>query len=260
MKLIHVSDLHLVTPGQIHMASDPLLRLRACITRINAEHGDADRVVITGDLSESGAPETYEALRDELRTLAVPVTLTLGNHDSRPNFQRTFPEHIRDGFAQSVTDIGDTRVVILDTLDPGKHGGLLCEARLDWLAAQLGEARDRQMLIFMHHPPAEVGLPVLDGMRLANAAEFRAVLRSYAAVRHIFCGHVHRLITGIWEDIPYTVLRSTNHQGALDFAGKGGQSFEAPLFGIISTSASGITCHFEEFDVGGFEASGDSHS
>ena len=39
MKIIQVTDLHLVTPGQTLCGLDPLARLQACIADINQNHG-----------------------------------------------------------------------------------------------------------------------------------------------------------------------------------------------------------------------------
>ena len=38
------------------------------------------------------------------------------------------------------------------------------------------------------------------------------VLSTHDNVRHLFFGHVHRSIADSWQRIPYSTLRSTNHQ------------------------------------------------
>ena len=61
-KLIHLTDPHLVSPGRKLYALDPLGRLEAAIDAINARHGDATAVFITGDLTHWGEPDAYAAL------------------------------------------------------------------------------------------------------------------------------------------------------------------------------------------------------
>ncbi len=75
MKIIQVTDLHLVTPGETLCGLDPLARLQACIADINRNNDDAALVIFTGDLSETGDEVTYRALSDELGKLIPPFRL-----------------------------------------------------------------------------------------------------------------------------------------------------------------------------------------
>ena len=80
IKLIHVTDLHLVEPGERLFGLDPLAQLESCIDHINRNHPDTDLVVFSGDLTDDGAPSAYAALADRLTTLKPPFRLMLGNH------------------------------------------------------------------------------------------------------------------------------------------------------------------------------------
>ena len=55
MKIIHLSDPHITPPGTLLKGIDPGDNLRAAIAQINTRHQDADWVMITGDLTRSGA-------------------------------------------------------------------------------------------------------------------------------------------------------------------------------------------------------------
>src|SRR5690606_30621991 len=98
-----------------------------------------------------------------------------------------------------------------------------CANRLAWLDRQLTGAEDA--MVVMHHPPFEIGIPSLDETRLANAQDLLDILRRHGNVRHLFAGHVHRFIHGSWHGVPFTTLRSTNHQSALKFTGPHEVSF-----------------------------------
>jgi 3',5'-cyclic-AMP phosphodiesterase len=242
MKVIQISDLHLVAAGEV-AGLDPLRRLRAAIDDINDGFPDADFVAVTGDLADRGEPAAYALLAAELRRLKPRFGLTLGNHDSRDAFRAVFGGA---GFAQESVDLDGGRLLLLDTLDPGKVGGVLCAERLSWLDGQL--AGGRPTLLFMHHPPVDVHLPVLDRIRLADADALRAVLARHGNVRHIFAGHVHRQISGSWHGVPFSILRSTNHQTALrlmqdEFA----VSYEPPHYAVILADAAGVVVHTREF-------------
>ena len=71
MKLIQITDLHLVAPGETLFGLDPLARLTACLKDIEDHHGDADAVVVTGDLPHDSEIAAYEAagfaLKDHLK-------------------------------------------------------------------------------------------------------------------------------------------------------------------------------------------------
>ncbi len=87
MKLIHITDIHLVPPGERLLGLDPGERLKACIRDINIHHSDADLCVITGDLANRGETAAYTLLRERLLELKIPCQLLIGNHDNRENFK-----------------------------------------------------------------------------------------------------------------------------------------------------------------------------
>lgn len=250
MKLIQLSDLHLTAPGYSLHGRYPQRQLQAAIADINAHHRDAALVVISGDLSDDGSAASYEVLAAALSALQVPWRVTLGNHDNRATFLQHFPS-LADGqgFVQSVTDVETYRVILLDSLHSGDVAGNLCTTRLAWLEAQLHDAQEQAVLLFLHHPPMPIGLPALDSVRLMpEAAEaLYQVCQRYTNVRHISAGHVHRPASGSWRGIPFSTVRGTNHQSALRFAPGFEVSVEAPQYALFWLTADGHTVHFHDF-------------
>lgn len=247
MKLIQLTDLHLRGPGELVCGRDPAKSLAAAVVDINRNHADADLVVLTGDLSDDGSPQSYRLLAEILVPLVPPARLLLGNHDDRGAFRNVFQNAPAEGdFVQSSMDMGDHRLVFLDTLDEGVVAGRLCERRLAWLDRCLAE-KAGPALIFMHHPPFDIGMPPLDGVKLADPQVFAGLLRRHGNVQHIFAGHVHRLCSGTWNGIAFNTGRGTNHQsaplfGAKDFA----VSFDSPTYNVILTDGSDIVVHAQE--------------
>lgn len=56
LKFIHLTDTHLVTPGQALYGTDPKWRLQRALAAINERHGDSRFMVVTGDLAHWGSP------------------------------------------------------------------------------------------------------------------------------------------------------------------------------------------------------------
>ncbi len=251
MKLIQVSDLHFVPPEAHLYGLDPRARLEAAIADINAAQGDAELCLFTGDLVDNGAPEAYAALGEALAGLDLPYRLLIGNHDDRDNFRRAFAEAPRDehGFVQSVVRAAAGDLILLDTHEPGQGSGSFCARRQAWLEARLAEARERPVYIFMHHPPFDIGIPSLDRIRLKEPEGFARVVAEAGSVKHIFFGHVHRPVSGSWRGIPFSALRSTVHQVALDWGTEYPVPFslEPPGYNVIFLEPDKTVVHHHDF-------------
>lgn len=251
MKLIQITDLHLMPPGETIYALDPAERLAACVADINANHGDAALVVVTGDLAHAGQPAAYGLLRELLAPLAPPAHLLIGNHDDRAAFQAAFPEAPRDeaGFVQFTVDTPAARLVCLDTHVPGAPHGALCDARLGWLERELDRAGDRPVYLFMHHPPFRVGLKRMDEIALRDGDRLAAVLAGRTSVRHLFFGHLHRPLNGCWKGIPFTNLPGLSHQVRLDFVieGRVPGSHEPPAYAVVLAEPDLLVVHLHNF-------------
>ncbi|MEO1308661.1 MAG: metallophosphoesterase, partial [Pseudomonadota bacterium] len=108
MKLIHISDIHLTIPGERMGGLNPHHRFAQALEDVNTNHADADRIIITGDLTHWGEAGAYGALRKVVDAQSIPVRLLIGNHDDRATFLNAFPDHPRDanGYVNYAEDIG----------------------------------------------------------------------------------------------------------------------------------------------------------
>lgn len=226
MKIVHISDIHL-DPQPI-LGLSPVENFRACLSHVEAHQGDADRVVVTGDLTHRGHRAGYEALKEILAgsTLkgAQAPRLLIGNHDNRGNFVEAFPQAARDGngFVQWSEDTPAGLFVYMDTVLDGAHTGSYCAPRRAWLEGQLSTARDngQSAYLFMHHNPTAVHVANADLIGIREEAEVKALLARYrGTVRHIFFGHCHFTLSGTAAGIPFSAPRSTNHSCWPDFSG-----------------------------------------
>lgn len=251
LKLLHLTDLHLVTPGSLLYGLDPQARLQAALADIAAHHGDAAFLLVTGDLAHDGAPAAYASLRAALDGLRLPCHLLLGNHDDRAAFRAAFPAAPvdGDGFVQQVVETRAGAFVLLDTNQPGTDAGLLCERRLAWLASTLAGLRGRPVFLALHHPPLDLGLPAMDAIGLAGRERLAELVRAHGRVRHLFFGHVHRPVHGMWHGVPFSTQRGLNHQVALSLVPPAGfpGNHEPPAYAIALVEEDGVVVHVHDF-------------
>jgi Icc protein len=252
MKLIHFTDTHFVPPGQTLYGRDPRVAFERCIEDINRHHADAELSVLTGDLTHWGEFEAFESLRECLDKLKSPLQLLVGNHDDRDVFRRSFPEQAVDqnGFVQSVREYPAGAFFFLDTNEMGEHAGVYCQDRLTWLSARLDACIEKDIYLFMHHPPFDIGIPTLDRISLKQKGEFEEVVRPHAArIKHLFFGHIHRPLCGSWCGIPISSLRAMNHQVRLDFDATGGipGCFEPPAYAVVLFHPDRLIVHTHDF-------------
>lgn len=219
MRIIHVTDTHLVAPGNLLFGIDPMQRLDAVLLKIEADFRDVDLCVISGDLADAGDSNAYKMLRDRLERFPVATRLLIGNHDNRESFRANFPDAMTDnnGFIQGFDDLEETRLIYLDTLESGSIQGRLCDKRLSWLKRTLDDAADKHVIIFTHYPFLSVRLPHCEKILLSNPQDIMALLHAHGGVQHIFCGHVHVATAGQWEGIPFTISAGTCHHIVPDF-------------------------------------------
>ncbi|NNF78246.1 MAG: phosphodiesterase [Rhizobiales bacterium] len=250
MKFIHVTDLHLVAPGEMLWGNDPFARLDACLRDIAAYHQDAAFCFISGDLSERGEKQAYEALKQRLAGFPLKTVLMLGNHDTRDHYFEVFQDAPADtnGYAQQVLDMEGRRFLFLDTVsEPFNSAGWYCQDRQNWLQDQLASAPG-DIYIAMHHPPFDINIKYMDRIKLEQNEAFAALIAGNPKVRHLFFGHVHRVVFGSWRGVPYSALPALNHQVPL----VGGSvnspySDEPPMYGVISLNEDQMLVHYDAF-------------
>lgn len=194
-------------------------RFRAVLKAVTDGPNRPDVLLLTGDLTDLGDHRSYQRLRDMIADCGVPCLPLVGNHDVRAAFHSVFSGFSDDdGFVQYVHDAGDVRLVIIDTLEEGRHGGAFCAVRAAWLDARLAEAPDQPTYIAMHHPPIACGIAWMDTdpeepwvRRLSD------VLARHPQVRGLMCGHLHRSVTAMWQGRTVAICSSSAPQVAADF-------------------------------------------
>jgi len=98
--------------ADVHFGIDSAGRLRPHLEHLG---GQADLLLVAGDLTKCGDPEEAAVLADELSELPVPVLAVLGNHDYHAGREHEVAKHLEgsgvrvlEGEAETVTVDGTT--------------------------------------------------------------------------------------------------------------------------------------------------------
>ncbi|MCL6740984.1 phosphodiesterase [Sphingomonas sp. RB56-2] len=196
-------------------------RLNQAIDQLNAMRPKPSLLLVTGDLVERG-DEDLDAYRHMVALVARwegPVLWAIGNHDGRDGFRAVLPNVPTDenGFIQYELDHGGVRWIVLDTLDPGRHGGMICEDRAAWLKKRLRQRKDVPTIIILHHPPVDTGIDWMSALPCeAWVQRLEEIVKPAKQVVGMIAGHVHRPIATSFAGKPLTVCASTAPWVALD--------------------------------------------
>ena len=218
MLVAQITDLHLgFDPGN----PDELNRQRLdrTVALLREMVPQPDLLLVTGDIADNGDDaESYQRFKEALAGLPFPFYPAMGNHDSRAAYLEAFPEvPTVDGFLQYAIEDLPVRILVLDTLEVGRHGGGFCEIRAGWLRARLAEAPDRPTLIVLHHPPIATGMSwMTENPDAAWVQRLRAIVEANPNIVAMVSGHLHRPIVTRWAGTTLAVCPAIAPQVALD--------------------------------------------
>jgi 3',5'-cyclic AMP phosphodiesterase CpdA len=254
MKLLQFTDIHLTAPGQTIGGRDPNANFRKALDHALALHGDAEALVITGDLSDWGDAADYERLRSIIGSLPLPVKLCIGNHDDRTAFLSVFPELADEsGFVQGTFALSNGTGVLLDTWGPETHAGHFCAARCAWLDRTLAQIEGAAWL-FMHHNPVPTHIAPTDKIMLLDDGPFGEVVAQHRdKIAHIFFGHCHLPLSGSFYGVPFSAPRGTNHAGWPNFGEREllSASDLPESYAVIFAKGAGVMVHMVEYGYTG---------
>ena len=215
MLIAQISDPHIsMQAGGFPTADIAASCLKQAVNHLMDLHTRPDIVIITGDCVNNGAHDEYLYFRELLRPLSMPYYVIPGNHDDRIRMLELFGEQGTqrlDGFMQYVIDDWPVRLIALDTHLPGLSEGYLGSRRLQWLEERLAEAPQRPTMLFMHHPPAHIGMLISDQIGLVDGEEFAAIVRRHPQVERIVAGHVHMALVQGFAGTVIATCPSTAH-------------------------------------------------
>lgn len=194
-QILQLSDLHRFADPDARLFGIPTRELlEDVLAHVHASGLRPDHVVVTGDYTHDEQPETYAAVRELLAPFLDRLWLLPGNHDDRAVLRAAFDDRIPGDGADRITfsfRAGDWLCLGLDTHVSGEVGGRVGADQVQWVEEQLDRHRLRAAVLFMHHPPVELGRAWLDRIGLEDGHLLRELLVREPRVRLVCCGHVH---------------------------------------------------------------------
>ena len=180
---LHLSDFHLVEDETTSSrAFNAKFILKNTIDKIlgkKENFGNLDGVIITGDISDDGSTASYSDAYDILKELYLPLLAIPGNHDLRQPMMNYFAKDIDikgSGFFDWVYETSDTLIIGLDTLVEGQNHGMLRPESFNFLFEKLNQPTEKNIILAIHHPPINTGIPFMDEIALKNSDELSECL------------------------------------------------------------------------------------
>ncbi len=197
--IIQVTDTHLFSDPEGVLAGVPTWKtFRAVLKQIERNHPDFDYLILTGDLAQDEALETYQKLHEALGDWVHRCRIIPGNHDNPAHLRAVFPELFpKDGAALTFSlSASGWKIIGLDSHLPGETKGRVEAAQIEWLKGELELDPGVPTLLFVHHPPVAIKVEWLDRVGLDGADDLRALVEASPQVKVICAGHVHQEFSG----------------------------------------------------------------
>ncbi|WP_328646738.1 metallophosphoesterase [Amycolatopsis sp. NBC_00348] len=196
MIIAHLSDLHL--------DDGPRAEERVAAVMAYLDGLAVGAVVVTGDIADHGAAAEYARAAALLKHPA-PVLVCPGNHDVRAAFRTgLLDQPPSDGPIDLAREVDGVLFAMCDSTIPGRGAGYLADETLAWLDGVLSGG-DGPAFVAFHHPPVEVGLPLVDGIRQTGEERLAAVLARHPRVAALLAGHVHTGASTTFAGVPLRI-------------------------------------------------------
>lgn len=230
LRIVQVTDTHLFKEPDGVLAGVPTWQtFRAVLDKIQQRHADFDYLILTGDLAQDEALETYLKLREALGGWLGRCRIIPGNHDDPAGLRKAFPELFPedDGPLTFSFSAGGWKIIGLDSHLPGETKGRVGADQLEWLRSDLKSDPGAPVLLFVHHPPVAIKVEWLDNIGLDDASDLVQLIEASPRIKVVCAGHVHQEFKGeIGQAAVYTTPST-----CVQFSKRGKESFDTSAAG-----------------------------
>ena len=214
--VIQLSDLHFtIDQDKCYLNKSPEELFCEILELVQKEYPDFEWLILTGDLAHDEKLTTYMQIRSHISKFVEKCWIIPGNHDQREYIKDVFPENINKNSHTlnfSTSTAAGWRLIGLDSQLEGRVYGGIGEEQLEWLEKQLQLFNLEPSVIFVHHPPFQIGSAWLDKIGLKDPEGLLELLQKYPQVKALFSGHIHQDIVETVAGIPMFGAPSTATQ------------------------------------------------
>ena len=191
MRVLHLTDPHLFASESGELRGVNTHRsLQRVLDHYQSGDWVADVAIVSGDLVQDDSAQAYERFRSLLGTLALPVYCCPGNHDVRTLMQEAVSSEPFHYCATSTH--GNWTLIGIDSCVTGEAGGLISDTELQRVMDELQKSNTPHALLYLHHPPIDLGSKWLDSVRLENGSQLLTQLQEADTARVLLFGHAHQ--------------------------------------------------------------------
>lgn len=212
LRIIQITDTHLVDHAEEDFYGLNTCRsFQSTLHHALQQHPDADGLLLTGDISQTGSTQSYEVFNSVIRDCPLPVYAVPGNHDNPIHLRSVIPNAPVDQIR--LIDLGETTFILLNSfVAEGKNHGELPENMLFQLKQQLDISSNSHNVVVIHHPPILTQSRWLDELGLLNRQSLMNCLHQYQKPITVICGHVHQEINRHVDNVHIVATPSTGYQ------------------------------------------------
>jgi len=205
LRILHLTDPHIGTPGAIQFGADPRLQFEKTLAQ--AVLRKPDLVVLTGDLSMDQPDDLANIwIKHQLDATGLDYHVVAGNHDDADAIANLFHKNSERKYYYTKR-YNTHQIVFLDT-----STARLQNDQWNWLSEVIKKA-DQPIYIFCHHPPFYCGVPHMDShYPFIEQDKFLSLMRHTQEDVHIFCGHYHNARSVSLDHINLNIAPSTLFQ------------------------------------------------
>ena len=175
-----ISDSHFMNKGEkIFGQIDTYSQFVKVIEYCKNLNPNPDFFIISGDLIHDN-PDYYHNYIELCNQLNKPYYLMMGNHDLRKNLKEYIVNKKlidSNGFIIFSINHNSLKIICLDTAIEGNVEGELTKTSLNWLEEELKKNLDKNIIIFMHHPPIKIGSVLFDDIICKNGNVFLSLIK-----------------------------------------------------------------------------------
>lgn len=209
--LVQITDCHLLADAHAELRGVlPEHTLAQVCAQIARDGHQPDVLLVTGDIAHDGSEAAYRRFADRVQAMAPVIRVLPGNKDDGAQLRASLSD-----WTPSVTDVGNWRIVTLDSTIAGQGGGRLSGIEFAKLDAAVADAGERHILVALHHNPVQTDPTFDDRMMLGNARILLQHLTAWRQARVLMWGHVHQAFDCRLDNMRMLTTPATSFQFAI---------------------------------------------